>query len=339
MNDAFFRLKTIEEVLTANKRLTRRDLLNKLNEGLRDLGEKPIGLDQLDKDIAFLRKRCDADIITRRGQFSGYEYSEHSPRIFTASKRKRTPEEEKDIEFAITVLRGRPDLPMLKMGLEAINRIVNSSFEAEGANTIMLEAGAEGVAGSEWIPVLHHHIKKKKAITIRYKKIGSATEKSYVISPYLLREHRGFWYLIGYNHSAADDGATVIVLATDRIQGTGGAFVEFHQVPDFSPKAYFRHSLGIFHHHKNKPLKVTFWASERSVYFLKIRKVHPTQQIGKSHIENGMPGNIVTIEVLDSDELVNLFLERGTNMKVLGPEELVERIKEKLTAMKGLYDQ
>jgi predicted DNA-binding transcriptional regulator YafY len=332
----FFRYQIIEGLLTTG-RVPVKELTGRVNQRLKDLGEAEVSKQQIDKDISFMRKRCFAEIQTLRDGVPGYQYAPDSPRIFAANIRQRSKQDESELDFAIAMLDGRANLPLLRRGLDIISRLVNTSFRQRGRNIIMQENHAEEVAGSKWINELYTRITSKEAIVVHYKKFGKE-QKKYIISPYMLREYRGLWYLIGYNHTAQEDGAPVIVMAADRIKGLELANIKFFADPEFNASEYFKHSIGIFHPYKEKPKVVRFWASERILNYLKIRNIHPTQRIGSSHVINGIQGRIIQITVLVTGELINHFLEHGTEMRLLDPPELVEKFKIKLDAMRKIYN-
>ena len=144
------------------------------------------------------------------------------------------------------------------------------------------------------------------------------------ISPYLLKENGGFWYLIGYNHGADSTQPPVIVLALHRIKKLMEANLSFEESTDFNPKEYFKYSLGVFHHFKNEPIEVKFWASEVASDFLNLKKLHNSQKILETMDIGGKAGQIYQIKVYDSDELLHLFLSRAENYRVLEPKSLVD---------------
>ena len=161
----FFRYQIIEGLLTTG-RVPVKELTGRVNERLKDLREAEVSKQQIDKDISFMRNRCFAEIKTLRDGVPGYQYAPDSPRIFAANIRQRSKQDESELDFAIAMLDGRANLPLLRRGLDIINRLVNASFRQRGRNIIMQENHAEEVAGSKWINELYTRITSKEAIVV-----------------------------------------------------------------------------------------------------------------------------------------------------------------------------
>ena len=330
------RCQHIERIISEG-RISRKDLLERLNEALEAEGISTIKKGQLDVDIKFMRDRYSSRIISHTGINPGYEYAPNSPRIFTAHLLRMERDEQHELDFALSVMQSKADLPLLRQGLETINRIVGHQIERLGGNQVMVESSLPGAQGSEFIPELYMYIKNRVPVTIQYQKLGEARPSPRTISPYLLREYRGFWYMVGYNHGHEKGKAPVIVLALDRVKGVGIAHVTYFRDPDFDPASYFRNSIGIFHEYNAMPMQVRFWASARISHFIEVKKIHHSQRYVKAMKVEGKEGGLYQMEVCYSDEVAHLFLERGDQLKALGPDILIKAIKAKLKAINAHY--
>ena len=328
-------LRYIEiERIISQGRISRKDLLKKLKSRIR-----PYSKSSFDQDLKFMRNHLNAQIgYQNNGLNPGYFYAPHSPKIFSENVRPLRKEQEKDLNFAFDILRSKAALPMLRYGVEIINEIVNDRIGNLKKDMVMVEESSAQVLGSEYISELYQFIKDRQPVNIDYQKSGEDRPKKKTISPYLLREYRGFWYLLGYTHDFAGKGPDVIVLALHRMKGLRPANVGFHQVAGFSAADYFKYSIGIFHHYSNKPEKISFWASELASEILDARKIHSSQKMVKTMDFKGQKGNLYELKVIYSAELVNFFLERSNLVRALEPEKLVKDVKKQIDLMKRLYE-
>jgi predicted DNA-binding transcriptional regulator YafY len=334
---AFDRYKAIEEILVSQNGqfITRNNLKTKLNNYLYSDGLPEISINQLDKDIKYLKDKK-APLISHPKK--GYAYKAGSVTLLTANAIKRSKKEEEELSFALENLASKAaDFPLLLSGLETINRLVGKAILENKELPVMAENSTGTVAGTEFISELYGNIKFKKPVRIEYRKRGEEKNKFYNISPYLLKEHRGFWYLIGFNHDADATKAPVIVLALHRMKKITNANVSFHESKAFNSKEYFKFSLGVFHDFKNEPIEVKFWASETASDFLNLKKIHASQRKLQPMNIGNRAGQVYQIKVYDSEELLHLFLSRAENFRVLEPLKLVQNIKHKLKEMQNLY--
>jgi predicted DNA-binding transcriptional regulator YafY len=327
-------LRYIEiERIISQGRISRHALLEKLKSRIR-----PYSDSSFDQDLKFMRNQLNAEIgYKKSGLNQGYFYSPHSPKIFSENVLPLRKEQEKDLNFAFDILRSKAALPMLRYGVEIINEIVNDRIGNLKNDMVMVEETSSQVLGSEYLSELYQFIKDRQPVSIDYHKFGEPRPKKKTISPYLLREYRGFWYLVGYTHDFNGAGPDVIVLALHRIKGLRSANVNFHQVPGFSVAAYFKDSIGIFHHYSDTPKKIRFWASELASEILEARKIHSSQRMVRSMVFKGQKGRLYELKVLYSFELINFFFERSNLVRALEPKELVKGVKERLASMKKLY--
>jgi len=332
------RLEIIEEIISGG-RICRDDLLHLVNQRVEASGDAPITLSQLDKDIKAMRRVYNAQILSFKGRNPGYEYAPGAPRKFANNLAPLTRQQVHELNFAVDILHSKADLPLLRDGLEMINRIVNQRLQQMGRHHIMTDPSHTTPVGERFITLLYDAIKNRKAVIIDYQKLSDARASTRTFSPYLLREHRGFWYVIGYNHNSGDGKPAVIILGMDRVRDIRPANAYYHEDTEFSPESYFRHSLGIWHEQGQEPAQISFWASEKISHFLEVRKHHHSQARVRKMEMDGRSGYKYKMTVFLSDEVVNLFLEWGDQIKAIEPQALVDKVREKAKAISTQYDR
>jgi predicted DNA-binding transcriptional regulator YafY len=268
----------------------------------------------------------------------GYYYLPNSPRIFAGNFTSLSKKEKEDLQFAFDILKGKTDLPLLRHGVEIINNLVNEKLEDFQESGVMVEANKSEVAGNDRIAELYTAVKNNQAICFDYASHGASPRRR-TVSPYILREHKGMWYLVAYDHDETKPNITIKNFALHKIKKVRNAHVAFHSEKGFSASNYFKHSLGIFQDAQNDPIKVKFWTSAQDAQYLEIKKLHHSQKMLEYMNFKGIEGKVFEITVYDSDELVSLFLSRTPKLIALEPPELVKKVKKSLEDFLEKYSQ
>jgi predicted DNA-binding transcriptional regulator YafY len=182
--------------------------------------------------------------------------------------------------------------------------------------------------GSEHLQVLIRAIRLKQVVYITYRAFQSEKDHHHDIHPYLLKEYRNRWYLIGFH----DYFREIRIYGLDRIVSIEEKPEMIYRESDFSSEQYFRNTIGIFSPVTDPPEIVLQFSKETAQYIL-------TQPIHESQITIEEKDDSVTfsLKVHPTVELIQVILGWGDSVKVLEPEFLRNRIVETLTKMTGLY--
>jgi len=172
--------------------------------------------------------------------------------------------------------------------------------------------------GYELIDLLIENIKSRQIIIIEHYSYRDQQSKTIKLHPYLLKEHRNKWYLVGYS----EHHKCKRIFGLDRISGIK-AVNETFCTPEFDPISYFKHAIGVFIKENTEVTKVTLKFDEVFSSYVQAQPIHVTQQIveiKKSYIK-------LTIDVFPSVELAQLLLGYGKGVKVLSPKWLINEMK------------
>ena len=275
---------------------------------------------QIDKDINYMKEQRNAPIKYSR-EHGGYYYDDNNYCF-------QNPFTQKDLyvfDFATAAVNvyGFSEIQEDFIG---INKIVNKgvaweNYDAEAPFNCIQIAGANLKVGYKWIFDLYIYIQERQAIWMDYRPFDRKSEIR-IISPYLLKESKGRWYIIGYDHDS--ESKKTKVFALDRIHDIGKNKSKYINDPFFNKFEYFHYSLGVYHNWNVKPEKVQLQIDiKMSKYFLSM-PIHETQDV----IRNDKNGLLIEIQVyVDGNfELENLILGYGSSMKVIEPVKLQQKI-------------
>ncbi len=187
----------------------------------------------------------------------------------------------------------------------------------------------ELLKGLEFIDPLHKSMINRKALQISYQSFKARQPMDFVFYPYLLKEYRNRWFLIGKRKYRND----VVTLALDRLVG----FVELDREkfvkPNFDVTSFFDDAIGVSKTTNMKSEVVTMKIERTHFPYILTKPIHPSQKI----IREEADGVIFTIEVVLNFELEREILGFGQFIRVLGPRRLKSVMKKRLTDALGRY--
>jgi len=167
-----------------------------------------------------------------------------------------------------------------------------------------------------------------RPLGLKYRSAGKTREERIKIYPYAMVLHRDSIYCVGF-HTSKNEVRTFLL---DRMRDTQIAYAEHFDVPEhFSVDEYFHGELGVF--------KSTHWHDvvidfdERGAEYVRMRRVHESQKLSP------LPGGGVRLSMTvgNLNQLTSWVLEWGARAKVVGPPELVERVRLELEQALASY--
>lgn len=159
-----------------------------------------------------------------------------------------------------------------------------------------------------------------------YQKPGAGHPRNYRVDPYGLVLYQYGLYLVGYSHRAKDSRT----FAVERIKDVEVTEDMFELPKSFSLEKLFEHGFGLI---EEPPQEVKIWISPEWAYFVKERKWHSTQTLRPQ--KDGSV--ILTMKCGGLDELTAWILSLGPDAKVLGPQELVDKVSRLLALAAKSY--
>jgi len=260
-------------------------------------------------------------------QNDGYFYTDTN---YTIASIPLNEDDISSIYFATTVLDQFREISIFNQYNHAVDKImeaVNLSRMMDGMeseNIIQIEKVAFQ-KGQEWLSTILKAIQSRKVITFDYTTFDRTTLKSHTVHPYLLKEYRNRWYLIGKH----DRRQIILTYGLDRLSNLSISEQESTIHPDFDPDSYFKFALGITTY-EGDPVKIKLSFTPIQGEYLKSQPIHHTQKILLDTDEEVHIG----IEVFPTIELRMLLLGFGPSVKVLEPtwfaDELTHSMRETL---------
>jgi predicted DNA-binding transcriptional regulator YafY len=212
----------------------------------------------------------------------------------------------------------------------AIDKVIDAVNIRKGITNIdesrvmVLTDNLEKFSGNEWIPKIIEAINSNFMIELVYKKFGSDESKKSKLHPYLLKEDRHRWYLIGMNHKG------IVTHGLDRI-------LELNILQErFVPSAwdfenYFKHAIGITVEGEVNEVVLSFTPKQGD--YLRALKIHPSQVI----LVDDKNEFRIKINVMPTWEFFEKILGYGESVEIISPSEIVNQFKERLQKISNKY--
>ncbi len=185
--------------------------------------------------------------------------------------------------------------------------------------------------GLEHIDPLHKFILCRQTLSIVYQSFKATLPQLIIFSPYLLKEYRNRWFLLGCNKK----GSSVMVLALDRMVSFGAQSGEIFIAPVFDVHSFFDDVIGVSKMVNQKSQLIVLKISKMNAPYILTKPIHPSQKILKE-VEDGI---IFSIHVIWNFELEREILGFGEDIKVLSPKRLSGKINTRHKKATGLYSE
>jgi predicted DNA-binding transcriptional regulator YafY len=312
---ALLRYRIIDACLSNPMRRhpTQQRIIDKIEEGI----GTSISGSMLNKDLASMKSIYGAPIAYSRVH-KGYYYTEPG---FSIREFPLTAEEVNALDFSTALLQQLKGTKLFSRFENAINKVIEGYriSKSLGHSESWLLQVEEPVTdtGYAWIEPLLAGIVDRAALEISYKPFDKDA-KTHQFSPYLLKEYRNRWYVIGHSGRAN----VVLVLALDRVQEIKKSSAKFVADDSFDPSVFFRYAFGITQIHGGQPEEVLLaFRKEQAAYILS-QPLHHSQQL----VQETTDEVVVRLQVYPTYELIMTILGFGAGVKVLAPETLRDNV-------------
>jgi predicted DNA-binding transcriptional regulator YafY/ectoine hydroxylase-related dioxygenase (phytanoyl-CoA dioxygenase family) len=188
----------------------------------------------------------------------------------------------------------------------------------------------DNLKGLEFLDQLYKFILNKEAIEMTYHSFKARHESTFTFHPYLLKEFRNRWFIIGKRKS--DEG--IMNLALDRIISVEKSSKTFILDKNFNSEAYYKQVIGVSVSPTIETETVLLYINHKHAPYVLTKPFHHSQK----EVSRDNYGVTVSLDVQLNFELEKEILALGEGIKVIAPERLKRNIKERLYDAIDAYD-
>ncbi len=327
--NALIRYKTLDKCLQNRfKQWTLEDLIDACSDALYEY-------EGIDKGVS--KRTVQADIQVMRSDKLGY----NAP-IIVIDKRYYTYE---DADYSITnIPLSTQDLGMLSEAVEFMKQFQGFSHfrgldgmvqkledhiysQKTSTRSVIDFEKNENLKGLEHLDTLYQSIIQRKVIEITYQSFKARQANSFRFRPYLLKEFRNRWFLIGRRKKRSP----VVTLALDRIHSMKHSNDVYLEDEVFDSDWHFSDVIGVSVSENVEAEDIQLFFTHQHAPYVITKPLHHSQRT----IHKDAHGLIIGLTVQHNFELEKEILGFGEGVNVLSPASLRRRIK---TRVEGAVD-
>lgn len=312
--NALIRYRVINRCLIDYKLCTKEKLIHACEDTL-DIF--PLGERTIDKDIYDMRNDNGlayyAPIKFDKVQ-GGYFYEDPGYSIDNLPLKQ---DEIEALAFASTLLNQFRNTTLFNQFSGAVQKIMDavniqkSNIHFPPYDFIELER-VPFVKGSEFLKPVIGAIRNRNSLILNYQSFDYDVPVSHTIHPYLLKEYRNRWYIIGLH----DNYKEIRTFGLDRIVSLEISHVPFID-KKFNTQDYFKNTIGVISP-QGQPPEIRFAVKKRQAQYLITQPLHESQEL----IAENKEEIIFRIKVHPTYELMNVFMGHGPDLRIIEPAEI-----------------
>ncbi|MBU3743151.1 MAG: WYL domain-containing protein [Sediminibacterium sp.] len=286
-----------------------------------------ISISMINKDLAQMRDLYAAPIKYDKVK-RGYCYSTPG---YSIKSLPLSEEEIAALDYSTALLQQLKGSRIFDQFETAINRLIEgyrvSKLIGKSEKQLIQVEEPVSTGGNQWLEIILQAIVSQTQLAIDYAKFGSPV-KQHLLSPYLIKEYRNRWYVVGYAATGK-----ILILALDRIQKIQKSKARFYADPGFQAEQYFQYSFGITHAAAAAPEKIVATFDKEQAPYILAQPLHHSQVV----LNESNKGVTIQLTVYITTELVMTLLSYGAGVEVKEPLTLRKKMQEKIAAMQAVY--
>lgn len=329
--NSFIREVIVDRCLSGKRAMSATEIMAEVQKFL-DLNQETKGSSRntILRDIHSIRDRWNVEISEDKiGKVIYYKYKDP---MFSIYRSTLTVVELEKLLHLIQILKSYVGLPQFEWVEELGARIYASAYEnSESKPIVSISHNPEYAKFLKHFNPLFDYIKSKTAIELTYRKFNSDIVTTRTVHPYHLKEYQNRWYLVGWCENHPDH---LSCFGFERIIDFSKSKEEFVENPGFDVEDYFNSMLGLTIPDGSVPQDVLLWVENRDYPYVQSNPIHHSQK----YVKDADGGKIISLHLYINYELEMRIMSYGARMKVLAPEELQRKMKERCQEMAELYD-
>ncbi len=331
---ALLRYKVIDQCLQNRfRKWSLEDLIDKVSEALYEYEGIKSGVSKRTIQLDIQNMRSDklgynAPIVVVERKFYTYEDKD-----FTLAKANVSNQDLEKLKEVVTMLKQFKGFGYFEDLSAMIGKLEDKILkQSQSKDTYIDFEKNELLKGLEWIDPILLAVKNKQVLELEYKSFKAKKANIIVVFPYLLKEYRNRWFLLG----GRQENTKANLFALDRIQGVRKIDSVYFREAEFGVAQFFEDVIGVTKNVGQKPIKIILQVAPSNAPYVITKPLHHSQEILKKHEDGSI---ILSIEVIPNYELEREILGFGESIEILGPKSLKNRIVNRLQLAAKNYQQ
>ena len=329
------RISTIDRCLQNRyRRWTINDLIEACTDALAEFEGRvnPVSRRTFQNDLALMRSDrlgYNAPIVVRDNKY--YEYEDPD---FTITHLPLNDEGLDALNSALDILRQLQCFPQLASSIETISKLNEQISRRTGASVPAMDMEhVDGYRGERFIGMIYDAVRKHRTITIEYQSFKASRPDTLTVYPYLLKEYRNRWFLVG--EKSTNRAPHVNIFALDRIHSVKFDHEHpFRKCAGFDPEHFFDDTIGVTRQIGDKPRHVVIDIDSTQAPYIESKPFHRSQKVEQRFDDGSIR---ISLKVVINSELMRLILGYGGHAEVIAPSQLRAKVAESVIKAADRY--
>ncbi len=334
---ALIRISTIDKCLQNRyRRWTIDDLIDACTEALAEYEGRGnrVSRRTFQNDLALMRSDrlgYNAPIVVRDHKYYEYDDPEYS-----ITHLPLNDEGLDALNSALDILRQLQGFPQLASSIDIISKLNEQISRHTGASAPAMDMEhVTGYRGETFIGVIYDAVRKQQTIIIEYRSFKAKQAETVTVYPYLLKEYRNRWFLIG--EKVSNHTPQVNIYALDRILSVEvDPEHPFKKCTDFDPAHFFDDTIGVTRLINDRPRRVVIKIDRQQAPYVESKPFHKSQKVEQRFRDGSIQ---LSLKVVINNELERLILGYGGHAEVIAPPEFRQRIAESIRRAAARYEK
>lgn len=330
--NALIRFRTIDKCLTNRfRQWSLNDLIESCSEALYEYEgiDKGVSKRTIQADIQLMRSDklgYNAPIIVVDRKYYIYEDPDYS--ITNIPLNQQDLDMLHEVVGILDQFKGFSYFQDLTAIVKRLENKIQSFSPTEELYTIDFEKNEE-LKGLSYLENIHQFILNKTCLLLDYQPFNYRTPKEITFHPYLLKEYRNRWFILGYNQ----ENKLIMNCALDRINDIKESENEFIENTFFDPKTYFNDVIGVSVPWNGPIYDIIFRMNHREAPYIITKPLHSSQEI----IKKDEKGIYFKLRLKLNYELEREFMSLGEKAQIIEPSILRDKIRKRLEKSVNSY--
>lgn len=330
------RISTIDKCLQNHyRRWTINDLIDACTDALAEYEGRsnPVSRRTFQNDLALMRSDrlgYNAPIVVRDNKYYEYENPDYS-----ITHLPLNDEGLDALNSALDILRQLQGFPQLASSIDTISKLNEQISRQTGASAPAMDMEhVTGYRGAQFIGTIYDAVRKQQTIKIEYQSFKARQPQSFIVYPYLLKEYRNRWFLIG--EKSTNTAPQVNIFALDRIHSVElDKTHPFKKCVDFDPEHFFDDTIGVTKSISDRARRVVIKIDRQQAPYVESKPFHKSQKVEQRFRDGSIQ---LSLKVVINNELERLILGYGGHAEVIAPPEFRARIAESVRIAANRYE-
>lgn len=293
----------------------------------------PISRRQIYMDIEYMKIHWDvvSENLTKERDRKSIRYKYRDDTISILNQ-MLTETDVKQLGEAIQFLNRFKGLPQFEW-MEEMSTRLNTTLHLQGSGdpVVAFDRNLDS-KGLEHFETIFNAITKKQVLSVRYKPYHE-DEVTHTIHPYFLKQYNNRWFLFGWN----EDAGKVYNPALDRIVSLSPHGAKYMDNENVDFNEYFDDIIGVTRYDDKEPQKILLRIDKATYPYIETKPLHPYQKYLKDRKVQGSNYDYVELNIIPNFEFYALILSYGEAITILEPENIREKMKEKVNKIANNY--